>query len=79
MKALSIKLPEPLFQDLADRALRSATSQSEIVRSALAAYLRAGAQSQTASCAQRASRWVGIVKGPKDLSTHPKHLDGFGK
>lgn len=79
MKALSIKLPEPLFQDLVSRARRSATSQSEIVRSALAAYLSSDAQSQPASCAQRAGRWVGIVKGPKDLSTHPRHLDGFGK
>ncbi len=79
MKALSIKIPDPLFHDLVDRARRSATSQSEIMRAALAAYLGAGAQSQPASCAQRASRWVGIMKGPKDLSTNPKHLDGFGK
>ena len=39
MKAISIKLPDPLFHDLAQRAKASASSQSEIIRSALAAYL----------------------------------------
>ncbi len=33
----------------------------------------------TASCVQRASRWVGVVQGPTDLSTNPAHLDGFGR
>ena len=79
MKALSIKLPDPLFHDLAQRAASSATSQSEIVRSALTAYLHADAQPQTASCAQRASRWVGMMQGPEDLATNPEHLSGFGQ
>ena len=79
MKAISIKIPDPLFHDLTVRAARSSTSQSEIVRAALAAYLQADAGGQAASCAQRAKRWVGIVKGPKDLSSNPKHLDGFGR
>ncbi len=79
MRALSIKLPDPLFHDLAARAQASATSQSEVVRAALAAYLNAGATNPTASCAQRASRWVGLMQGPQDLSTNPAHLDGFGQ
>jgi hypothetical protein len=32
MKAISIKLPDPLFHDLAQRARSSASSQSEIIR-----------------------------------------------
>ena len=79
MKALSIKLPAPLFHDLAARAQASATSQSEVVRAALAAYLQADTALNTASCAQRASRWVGVVQGPTDLSTNPAHLNGFGQ
>ena len=79
MKAVSIKLPEPLFHDLASRAKASATSQSDIIRSALTAYLRADAPAPTASCAQRASRWIGIVEGPEDLASNPEHLNGFGK
>ena len=78
-RAISIKLPEPLFHDLAQRAKTSASSQSEIIRSALAAYLQRDAQPSTASCADRAQRWTGIMQGPADLSTNPKHLDGFGE
>jgi hypothetical protein len=80
MKALSLKLPDPLFHDLAERAKSSATSQSDIMRAALAAYLRGDAvQPQTASCAERASRWIGMVTGPADLATNAEHLTGFGQ
>ena len=79
MKAISIKLPEPLLHDLAQRAKTSATSQSEIIRTALAAYLQRDAQPSTTSCADRAQRWTGSMQGPADLSTNPKHLDGFGE
>lgn len=79
MKALSIKIPDPMFHDLAELAKASASSQSEIIRSALAAYLQRDAQPATASCADRAQRWTGLMQGPKDLSTDPKHLDGFGQ
>ena len=79
MKAISIKLPEPLFQDLAQRAKTSASSQSEIIRTALTAYLQRDAQLPSASCADHAQRWTGIMQGPADLSTHPRHLDGFGE
>jgi Ribbon-helix-helix protein, copG family len=80
MKALSLKLPDPLFHDLAKRAKDSASSQSEIVREALAAYLRGDVlQPATASCAERASRWTGMMIGPTDLATNPKHLRGFGQ
>ena len=83
MKAISIKLPDPLFHDLAQRAKTSASSQSEIIRTALSAYLQrdadGGAPGPSASCADRAQRWTGIMKGATDLSTNPKHLDGFGQ
>ena len=79
MKAISIKLPDPLFHDLAQRAKTSAASQSDIVRTALAAYLNSDAKASSASCADRAQRWTGIMQGPADLSTNPKHLDGFGE
>ena len=83
MKAISLKIPDPLFHDLAQRAKTSALSQSEIIRTALAAYLQrdaeGGMKSSSASCADRAQRWTGIMKGAVDLSTNPKHLDGFGQ
>ncbi len=79
MKAISIKLPDPLFHDLAQRAKANSSSQSEIIRSALTAYLRSDAQPSTASCADRASRWIGLMEGPQDLSSNAKHLKGFGE
>lgn len=79
MKAISIKLPDPLFVDLAQRAKTSASSQSDIVRTALEAYLKSDAKPAAASCAERASRWIGMVDGPQDLATNPDHLRGFGQ
>jgi len=79
MKAISIKLPDPLFQDLALRAKASAISQSDIIRSALAMYLKSDAGAPSASCTARATRWIGIVDGPSDLSTNSEHLRGFGQ
>jgi predicted transcriptional regulator len=79
MKAISLKLPDPLFHDLAQRAKASASSQSEIIRTALAAYLKSDLQAQSASCADRAKRWTGLVQGPADLSTNPDQLRGFGQ
>ena len=49
------------------------------MRSALTAYLKQDAKPSTASCLDRASRWVGIMQGPADLSTNPDHLRGFGE
>ena len=79
MKAISLKLPDPLFHDLAQRAKTSGSSQSEIIRTALAAYLKNDSQAQTASCADSAKRWTGLLQGPQDLSTNPDHLRGFGQ
>jgi predicted transcriptional regulator len=79
MKAISIKLPDPLFHDLALRAKNSASSQSEIIRAALAAYLQREGATSSASCADRARRWTGMLDGPADLSTNPAHLRDFGK
>jgi metal-responsive CopG/Arc/MetJ family transcriptional regulator len=79
MKSVSIKLPDPLFHDLAEHAKKSSSNQSEVIRIALAAYLRKDSKPSPASCAERASRWIGLMSGPKDLSTNPKHMRGFGE
>lgn len=79
MIAISIKLPEPMFHDLSQRAKTTASSQSEVIRNALAAYLSKDNRASTASCADRASRWAGMATGPVDLSTNPDHMKGFGE
>lgn len=79
MKAISLKLPDPLFNDLVQRAHASASTQSDIIRLALVAYLKSDPAVEPASCAQQASRWIGMVAGAEDLSTNPEHLRGFGR
>jgi Ribbon-helix-helix protein, copG family len=76
MKTLTVKLPEPLAAWLSRRAKELGRPQSEIVREALA---RAQAGGGTDSCHDLMMDVCGSVDGPKDLSTDPKYLDGFGK
>lgn len=78
MKALSIKLPEPMLSSLVQQAMEKSVSQSDIVRAALAAYLSSD-QAQAQSAAAQAARWAGLGDGPSDLSTNPKHMKGFGQ
>ena len=78
MNALSIKLPAPMLDRVSQRASELGTSTSEVVRAAIAAYLQAD-EAPAQSAAAQAARWVGSVKGAKDLSTNAKHMDGYGK
>lgn len=79
IKAISIKLPGPLFHDPAQRAKDSSSTQSKVIRQGLVAYLHSDAQPSTASCADRASRWIRMMQGSTNLSTNAKHLKGFGE
>lgn len=78
MKAISIKLPEPMLESVVQQALQKSVSQSDVIRAALAAYF-ASDQAAPQSAAAQASRWEGIGSGPTDLSTNPKHMKGFGQ
>jgi Arc/MetJ-type ribon-helix-helix transcriptional regulator len=78
MKAISIKLPEATLQRIVQQALEKSVSQSDVIRAALAAYFASG-QAHPESAAVQASRWAGLGKGPADLSTNPKHMQGFGQ
>ena len=75
MKTLTVKLPESLAVWLAQRAKALGRPQSELMRDAL----ERSRNSDTPSCHDLMADFCGTVHGPKDLSTHPKHLDDFGK
>lgn len=79
MKSLSVKLPDPLFEQLMAKAQLRATTHSDLVRAALTAYLHADDSEPIASCAHVGKRWTGIMSGPGDLSTNPAHMEGFGR
>jgi hypothetical protein len=75
-------MPESLFHDLAQRANATSQSQSDIIRTALEAYLHGDSQttiSAAASCTERAGCWTAMMQGAADLSTNPSHLEGFGE
>jgi len=76
VKTITVKLPEPLASWLARRARELGRPQSELVREALE-RARNGAGRQT--CHDLVADSCGTIDGPADLSTNPRHFDGFGK
>ena len=80
MKAITLKLPDTLDHWLTHFARQQkAGSKSAVVREAIEVYLNAAPRSAEPSAAVMAAKWLGSLRGPKDLSTHPKHLDDFGR
>ncbi|MCZ6672573.1 MAG: ribbon-helix-helix domain-containing protein [Verrucomicrobia bacterium] len=83
MKTITIKVPEELDARLAMRAKRRGVSKSEVAREAFVQLL--GDKSQE-SVEEEPSAYdilkddLGCIdSGIGDLSTNPKHMEGFGK
>jgi hypothetical protein len=76
MKTITVKLPEPLAAWLSRRARELGRPQSDLIREALQKAKEGGAG---ASCHDTFADVCGIVEGPRDLSTNPKHLAGLGE
>jgi Ribbon-helix-helix protein, copG family len=76
MKTITIKLPDPLAAWLTQRARVLGRPKSDLVREALQ---RAAEGTSGVTCHNLFADVCGIVSGPKDLSTNPKHKSGFGK
>lgn len=75
MRTVSFKLPEQLDDALSEMARRRNSSRSALVREALQALATDDRRSVTAIVDER----VGALDGPRDLSTNPKHMKGYGK
>ena len=75
MRAISLKLTDPLDRRLTELAARYKTSRSALLRAALEAYGREPSRSVTALARDLA----GSLDGPKDLSSSPRHLAGYGE
>ena len=80
MITLTVKIPPSLDAALAQASVREHMSKSELVRRAVTAYLgRAGQRATPVSALDQAGDLVGcFAGGPADLSSNPRHLDGFG-
>ena len=75
MRVVSLKLPADLDRALTRIAKERHASRSQVLREALESYARGSARSVTAA----AGELVGSLTGPRDLSTDPKHLTGYGE
>jgi len=79
MKTISLKLPDSLDARVAGTARRRGVSKSALVREALEAYLTNGRTGTRKSVLDLVGDLRGCVEGPRDLSTNPKHLKGYGR
>jgi hypothetical protein len=76
MKTITVKLPDALAAWLSHRARTLGRPQSDLVREALH---RVSEGTSGASCHDVFADVCGVIDGPRDLSTHPKHFSGFGE
>jgi hypothetical protein len=76
MKTITVKLPEALAAWLSRRARALGRPQSDLVREALQ---RVSDGTSGVSCHDLFADVCGVIDGPKDLSTNPKHFSGFGE
>ena len=79
MKTLSLKLPDALEARLTDRASETGRTKSELVREALVDFFGKENGDGAGSCFDLARDLAGCVEGPRDLSSNPKHLRGYGR
>jgi metal-responsive CopG/Arc/MetJ family transcriptional regulator len=74
-EAMSIKLPRTLSARVSRLAQRRNVSRTEIVRDALEEYVNAHGKTERRDLADL----KGCLKGlPRDLSSNPRHLEGYG-
>jgi predicted transcriptional regulator len=78
MNTTTIKLPPDMENRLKAEAKRRSASKSMVVREALELYLTEKRTTARTSCLDAAADLAGTIKGPADLSTHKRHMEGFG-
>lgn len=80
MKVLSVKVPEALDRKITAVLKRRGMKKSDVVREALERYLDETHEVRGGSFLDLAGDLVGCVKdAPADLSSNPKHMDGYGR
>jgi metal-responsive CopG/Arc/MetJ family transcriptional regulator len=80
VKTLSIKVTEALERKLTAAVKHRRTQKSVLVREALERYLNDDASPRSGSVLHVAGELAGCVTdAPRDLSSNPRHMSGFGK
>jgi len=76
----TVRFSKELRRRIKAAARRGGVRESELVRAAVERQLAADAESATAYERAQKAGLVGAAKGAsRDLSTHPRHLEGFGE
>jgi hypothetical protein len=79
MTTITCKISEKLNGQLEALARRRRTSKSAILREALEGKTKASARSAAPSAYDLVKHLCGSLRGPKNLSTNPRHMRGFGE
>ncbi len=80
MKTISLKVADNLLRKLERTARQRGQSKSAVIRAALEQYLNGERpEARPLSALDLAGDLVGCVKGPGDLSTNPKYMEGYGE
>ena len=79
MTTITCKIPEKLNAELEAMARRRRLSKSAILREALESKTKASARSAKLTAYDLVKHLCGRLRGPKDLSTNPKYMKGFGE
>jgi predicted transcriptional regulator len=79
MKTLTLKLEDSLYVKVLSLAKRRGTTQSAVIRDAIAACFRQEKTSQMGSALDLSKDLAGCVTGAFDLSTNKAHLSRFGR
>jgi hypothetical protein len=80
MERINFRIGHWLKQQLEAEAREKGVRPSDIVRQALEEHMQA--RTERPNCRDLAERLglIGSAKGlPRDLSTNPKHMEGFGR
>lgn len=78
MRSICLKVPDDIDEKLAARAKSIGKTKSEVTREALARFLESE-QVTGLSCLDLVRDLVGTARGPGDLSSNKKRLDGYGR
>lgn len=79
MTTITLKLPEVLDRKLEFVSKKRGRSKSQIVREALEQSFNNHRTNDQPSCYDLIADLIGSCRGPRDLSTNPKYMKGYGK
>ncbi len=80
MERITVRLDEKLKRELEAEAREKGVSPSDVVRQVLERHAKERTPRPNAYVLAQQLGILGVAKGlPSDLSTNPKHMEGFGE